>query len=601
MKSVFRKLVDFDMALSLIRQNVPIIHETEAVSIEEAVGRISAADITSTRDNPPFSRATMDGFAVRSAEISGATESSPVKLSVDGDALIGEPQKILHSGKRCIRIATGSVIPLGADCVVPVEDCIDESDKVQVKVSLDRRKNIAEAGSDLPEGGLAVSAFNVIGPREIALLTSLGVSQVPVTRRIRVAIFSTGNELVSPGKTYSQGKIYDSNSYMIQAELANYSIFRVERLGILKDTRELLDQKLQDTSKSHDVIILSGGSSAGNFDMVYGAIADLKPGIIFHGVMVKPGLPTVFGKSGDTVIIGLPGFPVSSYMVFKTLFLHALIRMSGCNSSHLLENVKLARRLDLEIGKQNLIPVRIDRGEEMAYPVPGLSGSISRLPSTDGFVSIPGTTKYIEALEQIGVHSWNSMPVSARTTVSGNIDKWNLPQIRSISPSGTLHQKPDDEAIHSVIEGRIEAASLRVQESLGLKLALESVYGISLGFLDTHVASRYCLFPLLEGVEIPITHTLPIIEKGAIINGPSLGFLRKISLRDDALNLFYSSMIKNAARYNSKLRGVRKIDLVLRDGKGCLSVKHAHVLDIILSIPGSEVGNRIASLGWRKI
>jgi hypothetical protein len=288
-------------------------------------------------------------------------------------------------------------------------------------------------------------------------------------------------------------------------------------------------------------------------------------------------------------------------MVFKTLFLHALIRMSGCNSSHLLENVKLARRLDLEIGKQNLIPVRIDRGEEMAYPVPGLSGSISRLPSTDGFVSIPGTTKYIEALEQIGVHSWNSMPVSARTTVSGNIDKWNLPQIRSISPSGTLHQKPDDEAIHSVIEGRIEAASLRVQESLGLKLALESVYGISLGFLDTHVASRYCLFPLLEGVEIPITHTLPIIEKGAIINGPSLGFLRKISLRDDALNLFYSSMIKNAARYNSKLRGVRKIDLVLRDGKGCLSVKHAHVLDIILSIPGSEVGNRIASLGWRKI
>ena len=211
MKSVFRKLVDFDMALSLIRQNVPIIHENEAVSIEEAVGRVSAADITSTRDNPPFSRATMDGFAVRSAEISGATESSPVKLSVDGDALIGEPQKILHSGKRCIRIATGSVIPLGADCVVPVEDCIDESDKVQVKVSLDRRKNIAEAGSDLPEGGLAVSAFNVIGPREIALLTSLGVSQVPVTRRIRVAIFSTGNELVSPGKTYSQGKIYDSN------------------------------------------------------------------------------------------------------------------------------------------------------------------------------------------------------------------------------------------------------------------------------------------------------------------------------------------------------------------------------------------------------
>jgi putative molybdopterin biosynthesis protein len=601
MKSVFRKLVDFDAALSLIRQNVPIIHEKEDVSIEEAVGRVSAADITSTRDNPPFHRATMDGFAVRAAEISGATESLPVKLSVEDDALIGEPQKVLHAGKRCIRIATGSVIPLGADCVVPIEDCIDGSDTVQVRVSLDRGKNIAEAGSDLPEGGLAVSAFNVIGPREIALLASLGVSQVPVTRRIRVAIFSTGNELVSPGKTYRQGKIYDSNSYMIHAELARYSIFQIDRLGILKDRKELLDQKLRDISKSHDVIILSGGSSAGNFDMVYGAIADLNPGIIFHGVMVKPGLPTVFGKSGDTVIIGLPGFPVSSYMVFKTLFLHALIRMSGCNSSHLLENVKLAHRLDLEIGKQNLIPVRIDHGEEMAYPVPGLSGSISRLPSTDGFVSIPGTTKYVEAMEQIGVHSWNSMPISARATVSGNMDKWNLPLIRGISPSGTLHQKPDDEAIHSVIEGRIEAASLRVQESLGLKLALESLYGISLGFLDVHVASRYCLFPLLDGVEIPITNTLPIVEQGAIINGPSLGFLRKISLRDDALNLFYSSMTKNAASYNSKLRGVRKIDLVLRDGKRCLSVKHAHILDIILSIPGSEVGNRIASLGWRKI
>lgn len=601
MKSVFRKLVDFDVALSLIRQNVPIIHEKEDVSIEEAVGRVSATDITSTRDNPPFHRATMDGFAVRAAEISGATESLPVKLSVEDDALIGEPQKVLHAGKRCIRIATGSVIPLGADCVVPIEDCIDGSETVQVRVSLDMGKNIAEAGSDLPEGGLAVSAFNVIGPREIALLASLGVSQVPVTRRIRVAIFSTGNELVPPGKTYRQGKIYDSNSYMIQAELARYSIFQIDRLGILKDRRELLDQKLQEIGKSHDVIILSGGSSAGNFDIVYEAIADLNPGIIFHGVMVKPGLPTVFGMSGNTVIIGLPGFPVSSYMVFKTLFLHALIRMSGCNSSHLLENARLARRIDLEIGKQNLIPVRIDRADDLVHPVPGLSGSISRLPSTDGFLSIPGTTKFIEALEQIGVHSWNSMPVSARATVSGNIDVLNLPKIRGISPSGTLYQKPDNEAIHSVIEGRIEAASLRVQNSLGLKLALESLYGISLGFLDIHVASMYCLYPLMEGVEIPITDIPQIVEQSAIINGPSLGLLRKISLRNDALNIFYSSMIKNAAHYNSKIRGVRKIDLVLREENGCPSVNHPHILDIIISAPGSEVGNRIASLGWRKI
>jgi molybdenum cofactor synthesis domain-containing protein len=601
LKSVFRKLVDFDLALSLVRQNVPIIHETENVSIQEAAGRVSALDITSSRDNPPFNRATMDGFALRSAEISGATESSPVRLSIQDEALIGEPQKVLHPGKTCIRIATGSIIPLGADCVVPIEDCVDESDAVQVKIRLERGKNIAEAGSDLPEGGLAVSAFNVIGPREVALLASLGVSEIPVTRKIRIAILSTGNELLSPEKPYRQGKIYDSNSYMIQAELANYSIFQVDKLGILKDKKDLLDQKLKEISRSHDVIILSGGSSAGNFDMVYSAIADLQPGIIFHGVMIKPGLPTVFGKSGDAVIIGLPGFPVSAYMVFKTLFLHSLIRMSGCNSSHLMENVKLARRLDLEIGKQNLIPVRIDRAEEMAYPVQGLSGSISRLPSTEGFVSIPGTTKYIEVGEQVGVHSWNSIMVGARASLTGNIDKWNLSLIRNLSPEGTLYQKPDDEAIHNVIEGRTEGASLRVQESLGLKLPLESIYGISLSFLDIHAASRYCLIPLLDGVEIPIAEVPSIVEHGAIVNGPSLGFLRKISLKDESLNLFFSSMTKTAASYNSKLREPRKIDLVLRDGKRCLSMKHAHIVDLILSIPGSEIGKRIAKLGWRKI
>lgn len=601
MKSVYRKLVDFDLALSLIRKNVPVIHETEVVSIDEAAGRVSAVDITSTRDNPPFSRATMDGFAVKSSEISGATESLPVRLSVDGEALIGEPQKVLHKKKTSIRISTGSIIPFGADCVVPIEDCIDRSDTVLVKVSLDRGKNIAEAGSDLPEGGLAVSAFNVIGPREVALLASLGVAEIPVTRRIRAAIFSTGNELLPPGKTYRQGKVYDSNSYMIQAELANYSIFQVDKLGILKDRKDLLDQKLREISKSHDVIILSGGSSAGNFDLVYGAIAELKPGIIFHGVMIKPGLPTVFGKSGDAVIIGLPGFPVSSYMVFKTLFLHALIRMSGCNSSHLLENVKLSRRMELEIGKQNLIPVRIDHVEEMAYPVTGLSGSVSRLPSTDGFISIPGTTKFIEAGEQVGVHSWNSIMISARTTLTGNIDKWNLASIRILSPNGALHQKPDNEAIHDVIGGKTEASTLRVQESLGMKLALESLHGISLGFLDLHVASRYCLLTVLNGVEIPITEVPAMVEHGATVSGPSLGFLRKISLKDEVLNLFYSSMTKNASSYNSKLRSARKIELVLRDGKGCLSSKHAHILDLFLSMPGSELGKMIASVHTRKV
>ncbi len=601
MKSVFRRLVDFDKALVLLSENLPLIRETEMVNLKDAVGRVAAVDILSGRDNPPFHRATMDGFAVKSSDIEGATTAEPVELSVEGEAYIGEPQKRLRAGKSCIRISTGSVIPLGSDCVVPIEDCEDHSSSVRVKISLDRGKNVAEAGSDLPSGSLALSAFNVIDAGEVALLASIGLSRIRVFRKIRIAIFSTGNELISPGRKYRNGMIYDSNSHMIAAELSRYPVFKIDNLGIIKDRKDLLDQILKDKRSSYDVIILSGGSSAGNFDLVYGAIGDQDPGIIFHGVLIKPGLPTVFGRTGNTVIIGLPGFPVSSYVVMKTIYLDSLLRMAVSTPIHRTESMKIAARLDLEIGKRNIIPVRTERIGGKAYPVPGLSGSISRLIDTDGYVSVPGALKFIEAGEVQIIHAWDSGATTPDPRITGNIDELNLDSLRKLCPEGGLALRPDNEAIHSVSEGITDAAVIRAQEILGLKLELESMHGSAFRFLESYQISRHCLIPKLADVEIPISGINAMVEEGSTVDGPSLGLLRKISVRDEAVNLFYSSMRRSAASYNTKFHGNRKVIVSIADGKGCTSTKHPHFLDIILSRSKSEIVDKITSLGYRRI
>ncbi|MCL5791015.1 MAG: molybdopterin-binding protein [Candidatus Thermoplasmatota archaeon] len=243
-----------------------------------------------------------------------------------------------------------------------------------------------------------------LGPREIAVLSSIGVDEVSVYRRMKIGIMSTGNELVEPGMKLAQGMIYESNGITIKTMLDQYGVFDCEYVGIIKDDMELIKKTVDDLVKKYDVVITSGSTSAGEGDMVYRVLGDLDPGILFHGVEIKPGKPTLLASGNGKVVYGLPGFPVSAVMVFETIFLPVLL-----NAAHLKRSVRKVRakvpvRIGLSLGKLNLIPVSlVNRSGTVAYPLLGDSGSVSRLTRSDGYISSYGDRSFIDENEELDV------------------------------------------------------------------------------------------------------------------------------------------------------------------------------------------------------
>ncbi len=386
--------------------------DVEEVELHHALGRVLAEDVLAHSDYPPFDRSEVDGFAVRSSDIEGADEDRPAKLRVLGSVRIGEEPVYVVEPGTCVGVATGSMIPRGADAVVPVEYTKSVGDHVYVYRSVAPGDNVATAGSDVLSGDVVVSEGTLLGPAELVTLAGSGVARVKVYRRLRVGVVSVGDELVEPGKNLRPGAVYDANSYYLEAALREMGA-EVVFYGIVGDREDALRDVLRRAIEECDVVLTSGGTSAGVEDITYRVVESLgRPGIVVHGLKVRPGKPTFIALIGDRLLLGLPGFPLSMMMVFNILAKPLLAALMGLRENPFAysEEAVLAERVIGYLGVDRMVPVVLKRrpGGVVAYPIGYRSGSVNVLQLADGFVRIRAGAPYVEAGTKVSVYRFSS-------------------------------------------------------------------------------------------------------------------------------------------------------------------------------------------------
>lgn len=315
-----------DEARRQVMQSVRAIEEEELVTLTEALGRVLSQDLRSPIDVPAHDNSAMDGYAVRATDLGGES-SVRVRLPVVGVALAGRPfARVLGPG-QCVRITTGAVMPVGADAVVVQERARPDGDWVELPAGVAPGENRRLRGEDLSVGGVAISAGTRLLPAHLGLAASLGIGQLRVRRRLRVAVLSTGDELAQPGTPLSEGQIYDSNRPVLIGLLTRLG-FEVIDLGAVHDSRDALEVCLVDASQRADAILSSGGVSVGEADFTRELMSRLGE-IHFRHVSVRPGRPFAFGRVGSARYFGLPGNPVAAMVAFLVFVRDALLAMSG--------------------------------------------------------------------------------------------------------------------------------------------------------------------------------------------------------------------------------------------------------------------------------
>ncbi|NWG09841.1 MAG: molybdopterin biosynthesis protein [Nitrososphaerales archaeon] len=415
-RSIFKRLVTVDEALNALKGHVkPLPLGIEEVKITETYGRILGEDIVAKIDLPPFSRAIVDGYAVRAIATSFASEVNPVKFKVVGRVYAGEGSSLEIKEKECIEIDTGAILPRGADAVVRVEDTSIDGDYAIIHSSLGKGSGVATMGSDVYNGQLVMEKGEGLTAEKIGALAGLGYGRIKVFLRPRVAIFSTGNELLEPGLELSPSKIYDVNQYSIGALVQSSGCIPIY-LGVKIDNFEEIRGAIVEGLNCADAIVMSGGTSAGVSDLAYKVFEGLgSPGLIVHGIAAKPGKPTILAAIGDKPIFGLPGFPVSALTMYY-LIVDPFLRSISGKKLETRKTLKsgLATRHISERGRREYLPVFLKRSEKglVAVPILGGSGAIASLCSADGIVEIPENIELIEKDERVKVRLFPQVKVA---------------------------------------------------------------------------------------------------------------------------------------------------------------------------------------------
>jgi molybdopterin molybdotransferase len=307
----------------MLAEVTPIVGH-EFLPLRSALGRILAADIIAPHDVPAHDNSAMDGYAVNFASLAA---SGQTRLAVVGTAFAGNAFSGLVGKGQAVRIMTGAVLPAGADTVIVQEVTRVEDGVVVVPDGQRLGQNTRRAGEDLARGAVALAAGQRVGPAELGLIASLGIVEVAVKRRLRVAFFSTGDELASLGQPLAPGQIYDSNRYTLHGLLANLGAEVID-MGVVPDRPEALEATLREASAVADAIITTGGVSVGEADFIKEVLARLGE-VKFWKLAIKPGRPMAFGKIGDAWLFGLPGNPVAVMVSYTQFALDALLRLAG--------------------------------------------------------------------------------------------------------------------------------------------------------------------------------------------------------------------------------------------------------------------------------
>lgn len=320
-------MLEVKEAIEKLLSFVKGIPETETIPLEQATGRILMEDIVAKENTPPFRRSAMDGYAVISSDIKRASSETPVKLRITMKSFPGHPpSKKLRKGEACV-ISTGAVVPKGADTVVKVEDTERENDKVIIFSAVEKNKNIAPPGEDFKKGEKLLSKGIIIDAPEVGMLARAGRKKVRVGKPPTVAIFSTGDEIVEPGKRKRYSQIYDSNGFMLYS-LTLLSGGTPHRIGIAKDNINDVKKAIKKAEK-YDVVIFTGGVSMGETDYIRKVMLETGVSELFWKVAMKPGKPVFTGVKGKKIFFGLPGNPVSAFISFLLFVKPCIQKMMG--------------------------------------------------------------------------------------------------------------------------------------------------------------------------------------------------------------------------------------------------------------------------------
>ncbi len=399
----------------------------EALPLADALGRVLAEDVVAGVNVPAFDRTNVDGFAVRSADSAQAGEDAPVRLLLNHEVVTPGvmPAEEVGAGRATL-VATGAVIPRGADAVVMVEDTdvVESGDTLVVEL----RRAVAAgaymtfAGTDVGLGETVLRAGQVLTSREIGLLAAIGRAEVRVHRRPRVAIVSTGNEIASPGEPLPDAGVYDSNQYIVAAAVRELGGEPVP-MGVVRDDRAALDEAIA-RALDCDLVVLSGGTSKGAGDLCYEAVGALPaPGVVVHGVGIKPGKPLCLAVAGDTPVVILPGFPTSAIFTFHRFIAPVIRAFAGMPANETLSlPARLATRVRSDPGRMEFLLVNlVETGEGMAaYPVGKGSGAVSSFSQADGFVAIDAGREQVAAGTLVDVQLISSRHVATEFIAIGS-------------------------------------------------------------------------------------------------------------------------------------------------------------------------------------
>jgi molybdopterin molybdotransferase len=382
---------------------------TEVLTIEESYNRVIAADIVSPEYLPDFPRSTVDGYAVLAQDTFGAKETAPAYLTLKYEVLMGDAPEFGLKNGIAAKIPTGGMLPPGADAVVMLEDVQQVSgEMIEILRSAAPGDNVIRRGEDIDKGARVLNAGKMLRAQDIGALAGIGITSIEVFKKPVLSFISTGDEIVSPETPLRLGQVRDINSFTLAGLVMNHGGILVKK-GIFRDDYGVIKRAIEESLQDSDMVLISGGTSAGTKDMTAAIINDIgKPGVLFHGVSLKPGKPMIGGVVHGKPVLGLPGHPAATVVCFDLFIKPLLCKLSGLGKEPgFVKSVKaaMAKSISSAAGREDHIRVCVEEreGAFFAVPVLGKSGLITTLVKADGIVVIPQSKLGLDAGEEVTV------------------------------------------------------------------------------------------------------------------------------------------------------------------------------------------------------